>query len=262
MANGLVTQAKHRLIRALGGEVKPAAQYLTPKQRVRRWLRSQRHWHTFVRAMTYINRNDIPGAIVECGVATGQSLAGLTLAHLDVLHIWHMENKDRAFRKIHGFDSFQGIPGSENQPFWFEGMCHECYLNDHPFLKFRDLVSSEVVEKIFTSADIGPVNLHEGWFKDTMTDNLSHRIDKVALVNIDCDIYQSTAQALQFLGPHLQSGCLILFDDWFYFKGNPNQGESRAFNEFLAANPHWQAIPFERYSTFCQSFILHDKRSV
>ena len=39
--------------------------------------------------------------------------------------------------------------------------------------------------------------------------------------------------------------------------GNPNQGEARAFREFLDEHPSWQAIPYQTYSVFCNSFILH-----
>ena len=54
----------------------------------------------------------------------------------------------------------------------------------------------------------------------------------------------------------LSDGTMVCFDDWFMYKGNPNQGEQRAFREFLEAHPHWQAIPYQPYSVFCNSFIL------
>ena len=50
---------------------------------------------------------------------------------------------------------------------------------------------------------------------------------------------------------------MLLFDDWFHYRGHPGKGEARAFSEFLAAHPEWGAAQYQPYATFCNSFILH-----
>ena len=62
---------------------------------------------------------------------------------------------------------------------------------------------------------------------------------------------------LDALEPVLQDGSILLFDDWFHYRGHPGKGEARAFSEFLSAHPAWGAVQYQAYSTFCNSFILH-----
>ena len=53
-----------------------------------------------------------------------------------------------------------------------------------------------------------------------------------------------------------QDGTMVLFDDWFLFKGHPDKGESRAFSEFLTAHREWEAVPYRTYGTCGRAFIL------
>jgi O-methyltransferase len=76
-----------------------------------------------------------------------------------------------------------------------------------------------------------------GWFDATCTGaTLSqHRISKAAVVQVDCDLYSSARSVLSFLEPVLQDGTVLIFDDWFSFRGNPRRGEQRAFAEWQEA---------------------------
>jgi hypothetical protein len=56
--------------------------------------------------------------------------------------------------------------------------------------------------------------------------------------------------------PILTDGALVCFDDWFMYRGDPSEGEARALAEFLREHSEWLAIPYQRYSVFCNSFIL------
>jgi len=56
--------------------------------------------------------------------------------------------------------------------------------------------------------------------------------------------------------PALQDGAMVLFDDWFHYKGDPNKGEARALREFLSAHPRWEAVQYRSYGVFCNAFIL------
>ena len=78
----------------------------------------------------------------------------------------------------------------------------------------------------------------------------------IALVHFDCDLYESTRDALALAAPALQDGAMLMFDDWFHYRGNPRKGQARAFAEFLDQHPQWVSVPYRSYSTFCQAFIL------
>jgi hypothetical protein len=56
---------------------------------------------TLYQQVAYIDRQEIHGAIVECGIWHGGSIALAAIAHL---------NHGGGFRDLHLFDSFEGIP--------------------------------------------------------------------------------------------------------------------------------------------------------
>lgn len=51
----------------------------------------------------------------------------------------------------------------------------------------------------------------EGWFKDTLP---SAPIEKLALMRLDGDMYESTMQALEYLYPKLEPGGFCIIDDY------------------------------------------------
>ena len=96
-----------------------------------------------------------------------------------------------------------------------------------------------------------------GWYTDTLTEATRTELllEKVALVHIDCDLYESAKAALAFVGPLLEDGAIIVFDDWWLYRGRPEAGEQRAFAEWLAEHPQWRATELFRGTTV--SFLLH-----
>jgi hypothetical protein len=89
------------------------------------------------------------------------------------------------------------------------------------------------------------VNLNQvvtikGWFCDVLNSNTAQKIElkKIAFAWIDCDIYESTVPVLNFITPYLQTGSLLIFDDWTAYKNLPDFGEQKACNEWLSRNPN------------------------
>ncbi|HRF44076.1 MAG TPA: hypothetical protein PLD30_07515, partial [Candidatus Competibacteraceae bacterium] len=81
-------------------------------------------------------------------------------------------------------------------------------------------------------------------------------ITKARMVHIDCDLYESTKLALDFVASLMQEGTIIVFDDWFQFRGNPQRGEQKAFYEWLENNHQLQAVEYMREFPFRNSFII------
>lgn len=77
------------------------------------------------------------------------------------------------------------------------------------------------------------VELKKGWFAETLPQfaNL-HDDEPIAFLHVDCDIYESTAQGLDILGPMIVDKTIILFDE-FYNYPNYRNHEYKAFQEFL-----------------------------
>jgi hypothetical protein len=213
-------------------------------QIIRRDERSQ----TFMSAVAYIDYERIPGDVVEFGVFTGLSLAQLAQGHL-----FDPKGMERRFI---GFDSFEGLPPStEAHARWQPA---DCAVNHgwHPRLPIGAKVTPEVTRELFAACRLPPPLLHVGAFSDTVGRLVPADISQIALVHFDCDLYESTREALEASAPALQDGAMLMFDDWFHYRGNPRKGQARAFGEFLSKHPEWTASPYRSYATFCQAFVI------
>ncbi len=78
-----------------------------------------------------------------------------------------------------------------------------------------------------------------------------------ALVWIDCVLYESARATLEFIRPLLQDGTLIMFNDFYRFKGHPELGERRAFTEFRANYPEILVTDYAKFSSVGQTFLVH-----
>lgn len=160
---------------------------------------------------------EIPGSIAECGVYRGSSLISMAL-----------HNKQNSIDKhIYGFDSFEGFDDSVNTDIELGGE------DDIEKRKggFSD-TSKEFVEsriKILCVED--QVTLHKGFFEST----LQNVDDKTfSFVHLDCDIYESYKQCLNFFYARLEKGAVVLLDE---YNDLPWPGCNQAVDEFLSDKP-------------------------
>ena len=137
------------------------------------------------------------GITVECGVYHGLS-ASLLAGWSD--------------GEIHGFDSFEGLPED-----WKPGEPAGSYSTGGRRPELADRVS-----------------LHAGWFDETLPNFAAVLNEPIRLLHVDCDIYSSTVTVLNYLGPHLVPGSLLVFDD---FLGYPGYAE----HEFRAAQKYFSS---------------------
>lgn len=103
-----------------------------------------------------------------------------------------------------GFDSFDGLP-EDWRPGFAAGM-FACPVPDVP--------GATIVPGLF--ADTLP-----GWTPP----------GPIGLVHVDCDLHSSTATVLEHIGPHLEPGCVVLFDEWHGYPGCEDH-EQRAWREY------------------------------
>lgn len=203
---------------------------------------------TFFSALDYINYERVPGDVVEFGVFTGLSLAEFAQGAV-------FDDKGMARRCV-GFDSFEGLPPSaEAHARWVPT---DCAINHswHPLIPIGAPVSADVTRNLFAACGLPEPALHIGPFDQTIARVIPAVYSSIALVHFDCDLYESTRDALTLASPAFQDGVMLMFDDWFHYRGHPNKGQARAFSEFLQQHPEWTAQQYRSYSTFCNSFIL------
>lgn len=203
------------------------------------------HLRHFCKCFQFIKGNRMQGDILEFGVFRGASLI-----ILDKFVKRLLNGKRHKELRIFGFDSFDGLPEPKGQD------------AKHPdFHKGKYSCSKEELLRRLKKArvNIEKIHLVEGWYNDVLTPELRRdlKISRASLINIDCDLFESTIVALRWCEPFIDQGTIISLDDWYCYEGRPDHGEQHAFNEFLAQNPEITAKPFSEYSWHGKSFIMN-----
>ena len=199
-----------------------------------------------------IHSVSLKGDYLEFGVYNGTSFTNAYFAFrkadIQVRERWnYISGQPRMF----AFDSFAGLPEIKtvdiNGPFKKgDYACTESV--------FLDNLKNNGV-------DLNAVITVKGFYNETLTDmtRKTHYIEKARIIHIDCDLYESAKQVLEFVTPLIQEGTIIIFDDWFQFHGNPDRGEACAFREWLALNKQFNAVEFMRRPPWSNSFIMSYK---
>jgi hypothetical protein len=162
------------------------------------------------------------GDYLEFGVYQGNTLIAMHQV---------LEKEPKAAKiRLFGFDSFQGLPpeAAEEGGVWSPGQ----YRCEREFTEARLEEAGVKKER---------VKLVEGFFADSLTPMLPIElgIERAGIVMIDCDLYSSSREALEFCRPLFGERTVILFDDWH--STGEEAGEKKAFHELLKAEPSLEA---------------------
>jgi O-methyltransferase len=214
------------------------------------------------KAAQFASAEHVPGDYLEFGSFEGKSLVQAFGAIEEVYgdRYADVETHSREYRekvrelwqrmRFFAFDSFQGLPpvsgiDAESSDF-AEGM-FGCSLED-----FLANVRAAGV-------DVDKVTAVPGWFDETCSPKTVERygMRHAAIVHVDCDLYRSAAVALDFIEPLLVDGTVLIFDDWYAFRGNPGLGEQRAFREWSSRLRGWTFTEFQKEGPWRNSFIAN-----
>ena len=163
--------------------------------------------------VTDVIRSGVPGDLLEAGVWRG----GAAIFMRAILHA-HGETD----RVVWLADSFQGVPRPDSERYPAD--------KDDPCWRMGALaVDAEAVRANFARYDLldGRVRFIEGWFCDTLP---SAPVDRLAVMRLDGDLYESTMDALRALYPKLSVGGYVIVDDY----GNEVLGCRRAVDDYRA----------------------------
>lgn len=155
--------------------------------------------------------------------------------------------------RFFAFDSFQGLPE-------LQGVDRES--RDFSIGQYAASEQEFRAHLANTGMEMERVAIVPGWFQDTCTiENFTQiGLQKIAAAWIDCDLYESAHAILEPITPLLQDGSIIIFDDWFAFRGHPQRGEQRAFYEWQQQHPEMILTPFHQEGTWRMSFIVSYSR--
>lgn len=172
-------------------------------------------------AAQYVSRNGVAGDIVECGVWRGGSMA---LAATTLLQA----GDDR--RQLWGYDTFSWA--------WEPGGRHDGFVAAEgapaprpPSAKSAGTSAAEVLGLLSrTGYPAEKIHLVEGLVQDTIP---AQAPDRIALLRLDTDFYESTRHELEHLYPRLTRGGVLIVDDY-----GKLSGATKAVDEYFAAVEH------------------------
>ncbi len=143
-------------------------------------------------------KDDVPGDLVECGVWRG----GASILMRAVLSAYGDEK-----RSVWLCDSFEGVPPPDTANYEAD-----------KGIKLHRAAGVLAVPQTQVKANFERYGLLDdqvrfvpGWFKDTLQDA---PIERISVLRLDGDLYESTIQALDALYPRLSSGGYCIIDDY------------------------------------------------
>ncbi|MDB5029909.1 TylF/MycF/NovP-related O-methyltransferase [Mucilaginibacter sp.] len=170
-------------------------------------------------AVNYLVKNNIKGDFVECGVWRG----GSTMAAIDTL----IKAGDKN-REIYLYDTYEGMSAPTEHDKIFTGATANELMDKDAASAWCYSALEEVQKNVgslkYTS---GKVHYIKGKVEDTIPQNIPQ---KIALLRLDTDWYESTAHELKYLYPLLVPGGVIIIDDYGHW-----EGARKAVDEYIEA---------------------------
>ena len=159
---------------------------------------------------------DVPGDLAECGVFRGSTLVPVALEL----------TQQKSAKHIYGFDSFEGFPDEVQYD-----MSLESPPDSDKRMHGLDETSYELVLRKIARFRLTNATLMKGYFNQTFP---ACEARSFSFVHLDCDIYSSYKECLEFFYPRLSSGGIVLLDE---YNDPPWPGCNQAVDEFLADKP-------------------------
>ena len=170
-------------------------------------------------AASELVEKDIPGDFVECGVARGGCAALMATVAARKLPA----------RRMWLFDSFDGLPSPTSEDYSQDQASTGKHIR--PLVRgsccgTKDQVEALLFSRFGFSRD--SISLVQGWFQDTLP-VCKEQLDRIALLRIDGDWYESTLCCLENLYGNVSPGGCVIIDDYGVCFGC-----KRAVHEFFA----------------------------
>jgi hypothetical protein len=188
---------------------------------VRPWtMTSPERIYALIQAVRYLSAAAIPGAIVECGVWKGGSMAAIAKTLLKAQDV---------SRHLYLFDTFEGMPAPTSQDVDYSGRSASDVLLEDIGTRCSD-APFEQVQQVLFGTRYPPEKIHfvRGRVEETVP---AHAPDSIALLRLDTDWYASTRHELIHLFPRLTRGGVLIVDDYGHWKGS-----RKATDEYFAQN--------------------------
>jgi O-methyltransferase len=188
---------------------------------VRGWtMTSAERLYSLIQTVRYISANAITGAIVECGVWKGGSMAAVARTLLQMQDV----NRD-----LYLFDTFQGMSAPTAQDIDYLGKPATEILRENSDYRCADAPLEGVTRVLYeTGYPKERIHFVQGRVEETVPASAP---DSISLLRLDTDWYESTKHELVHLFPRLCDGGVIIIDDYGHWKGS-----RQACDEYFTQN--------------------------
>jgi hypothetical protein len=167
----------------------------------------------------------VPGHHLEFGVYKGGTIR-------------YIADRVGASQIVHGFDSFEGLSEAwSGDPSRFDAQGR--------------------LPKVPSN-----VQLHKGYFSDTLPQWVEDNPGPIGFLHIDCDLYQSTQCVFEHLSDRIVPGTVIVFDEYFNYP-NWQEHEYRAFQELVGrCQIRYQYLGYARFQVAVRIDDIRDSASL
>jgi hypothetical protein len=196
-------------------------------------------------AVRYCVGRDVPGAFAECGVWRGGSVLAMVLT---------LQQLGRADRDVYLYDTFEGMT---------EPTEHDVSPYHPPARQLWEEGDGRVWPKLFEPERSGEEAVRETLGTTAYPAERLHFIrgpveetipraapDRLALLRLDTDWYESTRHELVHLYPRLADGGVLIVDDYGHW-----EGARRAVDEYFAERA--QPLLFGRIDYAARMAVKH-----
>lgn len=179
-----------------------------------------------IRAVEHIVKCQIEGDFVECGVWRGGSSMTMALSLL--------EFGDRS-RDLFLYDTFEGMTQPTHHDVDYAGTSAESQLQTTiPVVLEANVWASAPLDEVArnlasTGYPIEKIHFIPGAVEETIPGVAP---EKIAILRLDTDWYESTLHELRYLFPKVVPGGIVIIDDYGHWKG-----AREAVDEYFAGEP-------------------------
>lgn len=178
----------------------------------------------------YQKSKQVAGCFIECGVGYGRS----ALIMESILQM-HNDKRDFLF-----FDSFEGFPSLSSEDLTNNQKARKSqwnYINPNIFLEVLSASKSkDKNSKNYKEDEQKRIHIKKGFFNKTLNKETQKKIKNfkgISYLHLDVDLYQSYLTCLNILFPLVNSGGIILFDEYEDKTLKKFPGSKKAIDEFL-----------------------------
>lgn len=165
-----------------------------------------------VNAVDHLSQHQIQGDIVECGVWRGGSMVAIAQT------LKHHGDTDRP---LWLYDTFEGMSQPDHHDVDFLGQDAEQLLSEQDRNDQQSIWCYSPIEQVraamsATGYPADHIRFIKGRVEETLPTNVP---DRIALLRLDTDWYESTRCELEHLFPKLVDGAILIIDDYGHWEG-------------------------------------------